>query len=145
MDSRQTQSLSINASIHMLIMSSCVLYVHLYAHQQLCRCVQHFAISPCLYMCNWHLILCACLSCFKAQPAAEQSLNDKTAGDAVTTKVAWLLCNHQAHTHVPCLLVSQYMEQMAGRVLNKHKYMFIMSLGYRQLLLPILPFARDVS
>lgn len=60
-------------------------------------------------------------------------------------KVARLLCNHQACTHVPSLRVSQYMEQMAGRVLNKHKYIVIISLGYRQLLLRlILPLALDV-
>lgn len=64
--------------------------------------------------------------------------------DSATTKVAQILCNHQACTHVPRLRVSQYMEQMAGRVLNKHICMLIISLGYSQLLLPILLFAIDV-
>lgn len=64
--------------------------------------------------------------------------------DAATTNVAGLLCNHQACTHVLSLRVSQYMEQMAGRVLNKHKYILVISLGYRQLLQLILPLALDV-
>lgn len=57
--------------------------------------------------------------------------------DSANTKVTRLLCNHQASTHVSGLCVSQYMRQMAGRVLNKHKYMLVIISGYRQLLVPL--------
>lgn len=57
--------------------------------------------------------------------------------DSANTKVTRLLCNHQASTHVSGLCVSQYMKQMAGRVLNKHKYLLVIIFGYRQLLVPL--------
>lgn len=57
--------------------------------------------------------------------------------DSANTKVTRLLCNHQASPHVSGLCVSQYMKQMAGRVLNKHKYMLVIISGYRHLLVPL--------
>lgn len=79
-------------------------------------------------------------------PAAGQSLNNGAGGAMVSGETPPLLpppppqnwpgcCVIIRLIHTCPACVSQYMEQMAGRVFNKHKYMLIISLGYSQLLL----------
>lgn len=116
------------------------------AHQQhISVCVRHTAAPPpsddtCVFGTSNICLLDA----FQTTEQSVTGRGDALVSAVASTKVARLLCNHQACTHVPSLRVSQYMEQMAGRVLNKHKYILVISLGYRQLLQLILPLALDV-